>query len=87
LHLHRNRQFHQLLVDGIQPVNSTVLAAARAEPQYNGMETTLVTALFHQNKVTVAHVGDSRAYLYRNCNLVQITRDHSLLQKQLDVGL
>jgi PPM family protein phosphatase len=87
LRLHRNRQIHQLLAESIQHTNSAVLAAARTEPQYNGMGTTLVTALFHQNKITIAHVGDSRAYRFRQGELVQITRDHSLLQEQIDAGL
>jgi PPM family protein phosphatase len=84
---HRNRQIHQLLVESIQRVNSAVLDAARIEPQYKGMGTTLVTALFHHDKITVAHVGDSRAYRLRQGELVQITRDHSLLQEQIDAGL
>jgi PPM family protein phosphatase len=87
LRLHRNRQIYQLLTESIQHVNSGVLDAARIEPQYNGMGTTLVTALFQQDKVTVAHVGDSRAYRFRQGELVQITRDHSLLQEQIDAGL
>jgi PPM family protein phosphatase len=87
LRLHRSRQIHQLLVDSIQHINSQVLDAARAEPQYNGMGTTLVAALFHHGKITVAHVGDSRAYRFRRGELVQITRDHSLLQEQIDAGL
>jgi PPM family protein phosphatase len=87
LSLQRNRQIHQLLIDSIQDVNSTVLAAARANSQYNGMGTTLVTALFHGDKITVAHVGDSRAYRFRQGELVQLTRDHSLLQEQIDSGL
>jgi protein phosphatase len=87
LRMHRDRQIHQLLAESIQHVNSAVLDAARIEPQYNGMGTTLVTALFHHDKITVAHVGDSRAYRFRQGELVQITRDHSLLQEQIDAGL
>jgi protein phosphatase len=87
LRVHRNRQIHQLLVESIQHVNSVVLAAARAEPQYNGMGTTLVAAVFHHDKITVAHVGGSRAYRFRRGELVQLTRDHSLLQEQIDAGL
>lgn len=87
LRLHRSRQIHQLLAESVQHVNSAVLDAARTEPQYNGMGTTLIAALFHHNKITVAHVGDSRAYRFRQGELVQITRDHSLLQEQIDAGL
>ena len=51
------------------------------------MGTTLVTALFHDNRMTVAHIGDSRLYLLRDDILTSVTRDHSLLQEQLDSGL
>lgn len=87
LRLHRNRQIHQLLVESVQHVNSVILAAAQAEPQYSGMGTTLVAAVFHHDKITVAHVGDSRAYRFRRGELTQITCDHSLLQEQIDAGL
>jgi len=70
LRLHCNRQIHQLEVESIQHVNSTVLTAAHAEPRYNGMYTTLVTAQFHHDKIAVAHVGDSRAYRFRQGELV-----------------
>lgn len=87
LHAHHNKQIHQLMVDSIQHVNTAIFNAAGAEPAYAGMGTTLVTALFHQDKITVAHVGDSRAYRMRQGALTQITHDHSLLQEQIDAGL
>ena len=52
-----------------------------------GMGTTLVAAVFYNNSVTVAHIGDSRLYRQRNGELSQLTRDHSLLQEQIDAGL
>jgi serine/threonine protein phosphatase PrpC len=52
-----------------------------------GMGTTLVVAVFHDNKVTVGHIGDSRMYRLRGEDFQQITRDHSLLQEQIDAGL
>jgi protein phosphatase len=81
------RQIQNLMVESIELANSAVIEAARAEPQYQGMGTTLVAAIFHNDKVTVAHVGDSRAYRLRQGELKQITRDHSLLQEQIDAGL
>jgi PPM family protein phosphatase len=80
-------QLLQLAVDSFQRANTAILDAARAEPQYQGMGTTLVAALFRQDKVMIAHVGDSRAYRLRGNELVQLTRDHSLLQEQIDAGL
>jgi len=47
----------------------------------------LVAAIFYQNRLTIAHVGDSRAYRLRRGELDLITRDHSLLQEQIDAGL
>lgn len=83
----RNRQIHRLVVDAMQGANSAILDAARDRPEYGGMGTTLVTAVFYFDKLTVAHVGDSRAYRFRDGELEQITRDHSLLQEQIDAGL
>jgi serine/threonine protein phosphatase PrpC len=51
------------------------------------MGTTLLAAVFCDDKVIVAHVGDSRLYRLRGEELMAITRDHSLLQEQIDQGL
>jgi protein phosphatase len=51
------------------------------------MGTTLVTAVFYDNSVTVAHIGDSRLYRLRDNELQLMTRDHSLLQEQMDSGM
>jgi protein phosphatase len=83
----RSRQIQNLMVDSVQRANAAIIETAREEPRYSGMGTTLVVALFHYDKVTVAHVGDSRAYRFRQGELAQITRDHSLLQEQIDAGL
>jgi protein phosphatase len=50
------------------------------------MGTTIVACMFFDNKVSVAHVGDSRAYRLRGGSLEQITLDHSLLQELVDRG-
>jgi protein phosphatase len=68
-------------------VNETIHRAAESQPQYFGMGTTLVAALFHDDRVTVAHIGDSRMYRLRGDQLSQLTRDHSLLQEQVDDGI
>lgn len=67
--------------------NATIHQTAQSQPQCAGMGTTLVAAVFHDNKVIVAHVGDSRLYRLRGEELSQITRDHSLLQDQIDSGM
>jgi len=50
------------------------------------MGTTVVVLLFHNNRVTVAHIGDSRLYRVRGGELEQVTRDHTLLQDLIDRG-
>jgi PPM family protein phosphatase len=67
--------------------NAAIYAAAEKDPNCAGMGTTLVACLFYDNFLTVAHVGDSRLYRLRNDTLEQVTRDHSLLQEQIDSGL
>ena len=80
-------QAHRCLIDKISGANSAIFNAAESQPQYAGMGTTLVTALFYDNQVTVAHIGDSRLYRLRGEEFMAITRDHSLLQEQIDSGM
>jgi protein phosphatase len=67
--------------------NASIFQSAQNQPQYAGMGTTLVVAVFRDNRVLLGHVGDSRCYRLRDGRLQQITRDHSLLQEQIDAGL
>ncbi|KQP47611.1 Stp1/IreP family PP2C-type Ser/Thr phosphatase [Pseudorhodoferax sp. Leaf274] len=71
----------------VQHANQAILSTARADPDCAGMGTTLVVAVFQDQRLVVGHIGDSRAYRLRDQQLQQITRDHSLLQEQLDAGL
>jgi protein phosphatase len=71
----------------VDNANRAIFNAANANPQYAGMGTTLVVAVFRGGQLRLGHVGDSRAYRWRGDELVQITRDHSLLQEQIDAGL
>jgi protein phosphatase len=71
----------------VDNANRAIFNAANANPQYAGMGTTLVVAVFREGRLLVGHVGDSRAYRLRGGRLQQITRDHSLLQEQIDAGL
>jgi serine/threonine protein phosphatase PrpC len=87
MRLNRSKRVQQMLVESIVHANDSIFEAARINPQNSGMGTTLVAALFHQDKVTIAHVGDSRAYRLRKGELTQITHDHSMLQEQIDAGL
>jgi PPM family protein phosphatase len=76
-----------LLRDNIQKANAAIFHAAQSQPQYTGMGTTIVSGLFYDNRVVVGHVGDSRIYRLRGEVLETITRDHSLLQEQIDRGM
>ncbi len=77
----------KLLRNQIAKANTAIYQTSHSQPRYAGMGTTLVIALFHDNKVTVAHIGDSRLYRLRGEELGQMTKDHSLLQEQIDAGL
>jgi serine/threonine protein phosphatase PrpC len=76
-----------LLRDNIQKANSSIYQASQSQPQYAGMGTTIVSGLFYDNRVAVAHVGDSRMYRLRGETLATVTKDHSLLQEQIDSGM
>jgi protein phosphatase len=71
----------------VDNANRAIFNSANANPQYAGMGTTLVVAVFREDRVLLGHVGDSRCYRLRAGRLQQITRDHSLLQEQIDAGL
>ena len=71
----------------VDNANLAVFNAANSNPQYEGMGTTLVLTVFRQKRLLVGHIGDSRCYRLRQDALVQLTRDHSLLQEQIDAGL
>jgi protein phosphatase len=77
----------QLVREQVMKANASIYHAAQSQPQYAGMGTTLVVCLFYDNKALVAHLGDSRLYRMREGTLKQVTRDHSLLQEQIDSGL
>ena len=77
----------RLAVEQAAKANTSIFEAARSQPQYSGMGTTLVLGLFFDNRLCVAHVGDSRLYRLRGESFQQITRDHSLLQEQIDSGM
>lgn len=77
----------ELVETAITHANTSVFEMANNDPLCYGMGTTLVCALFYDNRVVVGHVGDSRLYRYRAAEFIPLTRDHSLLQEQLDAGL
>ena len=77
----------KLIREQILRANTAIFTTSQNNPECAGMGTTLVVCLFHDNFLTVAHIGDSRLYRLRGDSMEQVTRDHSLLQEQLDSGL
>jgi protein phosphatase len=75
-----------VLRDAIARANKIIYQTAKTQPQCEGMGTTIVSCLFFDNRVAIAHVGDSRLYRLRANRFEQMTMDHSLLQELVDRG-
>ena len=75
-----------VLRDAITRANKIIYQTARSQAECEGMGTTVVAALFYDNKISIAHVGDSRLYRQRGSQIAQVTMDHSLLQELVDRG-
>ena len=75
-----------VLRDAIFRANKIIYQTAQSQKQCEGMGTTLVSCMFFDNKISIAHVGDSRAYRLRDGKFEQLTLDHSLLQELVDRG-
>lgn len=71
----------------VDNANRSIFNASNSNAQYSGMGTTLVVGVFLGSKLFLGHIGDSRCYRLRGNTLLQITKDHSLLQEQIDAGL
>ena len=71
----------------VEKANETVFETSQTQPQCQGMGTTVVVAYYYNNRVAVAHIGDSRMYRLRNNEMEQITKDHSFVQELIDKGL
>jgi len=78
------RRAMEICVDN---ANLAIYNSANANPAFAGMGTTLVLGVFKEGRLLVGHIGDSRCYRLRSDTLEQITKDHSLLQEQIDAGL
>jgi serine/threonine protein phosphatase PrpC len=78
------RRAMEICVDN---ANMAIYNSANSNSAYAGMGTTLVVGVFRDDRLFLGHIGDSRCYLLRAGILSQITKDHSLLQEQIDAGL
>jgi len=78
------RRAMEICVDN---ANLSIFNSANSNAHYAGMGTTLVVGVFRGDRLVLGHIGDSRCYRLRDGLLSQITKDHSLLQEQMDAGL
>jgi protein phosphatase len=74
------------LRSAMSSANHVIFTYASGNPQHRGMATTATLALVHHSVITIAQVGDSRAYLVRGGEARQITKDQSLIQRLIDAG-
>ena len=75
-----------LLAEALSAANIELQQAMQSQPELQGMGTTVTALLRAGNKIAVAHIGDSRAYLLRDGTFTQITHDHSFVQSLIDEG-
>jgi len=75
------------LAVAIEKANERVMAAVAAQPWLKGMGTTVVAGLLNEKLLSLAHVGDSRAYLFRDGQLSRLTDDHSWVHEQVTAGI
>ena len=75
------------LSSAVYLANKKIFESAQAHPEQQGMGATLTIAWIEGSELSIAHVGDSRAYLLRNGSLQQLTSDHSLVAEQVRRGI
>jgi len=84
--LHESREMLRALADAVASANATLHEMSLADPSTEGMGTTLTALLWAGAQVALCHIGDSRAYMLRDGDFYQITRDHTLVQSLVDEG-
>lgn len=77
----------QVLIQALEEASHRIFDRATQEPKLSGMGTTIVMGYVRDSKIYIAHVGDSRCYLYRKPYVWQLTEDHSLVNEQVRLGL
>jgi len=81
-----SRSIKHMLVAALNNANDLVFGLSQQDDELFGMGTTMVAALLTPAMAYIAHVGDSRAYVYHQAQLQQLTRDHSVVQALVDSG-
>jgi protein phosphatase len=87
LHVGEETFLLQELREALKMADRTLEDWVEVEPGLAGMGTTLTLGFSVDDRLFIAHAGDSRAYLYRDGQLEQLTRDHTLVQAMVDAGL
>jgi serine/threonine protein phosphatase PrpC len=77
----------RMLAEAVKLANDAILNYAEKNKNTSGMGTTLVAARFSDGVFSIANVGDSRIYLFRDGQLLQLTEDHSLVMEQVRRGM
>ncbi|MCQ2000187.1 PP2C family protein-serine/threonine phosphatase [Arthrobacter zhaoxinii] len=75
-----------VLADEIQAANSLLSELVTTSPQLSGMGTTVTALLLHEQRLALAHIGDSRAYRLKDGRFEQISIDHTFVQRLIDEG-
>ena len=70
----------------IRAANGAIFQRTLTEHDKRGMGTTVTALVLYHTRFLIGQVGDSRAYLFRDSNLIQLTKDHSYVQEQVDAG-
>jgi len=78
--------FLDLLINAGRHANQGILDAAAENPEYDGMGTTLILSTIYEHKMYIAHIGDSRVYAVNDCEIKQITVDHSYVEQLVKAG-
>lgn len=76
-----------LLDKSISFVNRSIFDYGQKNIELKGMGTTICSMMFHDKDIYIGNVGDSRMYMVHNKKLFQMTRDHSLVQEKLNLGI
>lgn len=76
----------QVLNNSFAHANKEIKNQQALDKSLEGMATTIVAALIKDDQISIAHVGDSRCYLWRDKKLIQITKDHTVAQEMVDSG-
>ena len=76
-----------VLLNAVNAVNSDILNKSLSDKSLEGMGTTLVAAVFINDKMFVLNIGDSRCYIVRDDSINRVTKDHSAVQLLVDSGL